>query len=60
MTKTQAAQRATAYAESLPAAYHTRIVEMPTRFIVLAHTAQYKIKCTFKFDSEYANHDQGC
>lgn len=60
MTKTQAAQKAQAYADSMPESNFTRIVELSTRYIVLVHAGQYRSKRTFLFDSEYAGHDQGC
>lgn len=60
MTKTQAAQQAQAYADSLRADYYVRVIEMSTRYIVHAHSGLSRIKRTFKFNSEYASYDQGC
>lgn len=51
MTKTQAAQKAQAYADSLPTAYRVRIMKLQTRFIVRAHNGPHSIKRTFKFDN---------
>lgn len=51
MTKTQAAQKAQAYADSLSTAYRVRIVKLQTRFIVLARSGPRSIKRTFKFDN---------
>lgn len=51
MTKTQAAQKAQAYADSMPAHYVTRIVELATRYIVLTHYRNYRGKRTFKFEA---------
>lgn len=51
MTKTQAAQKAQAYADSLPTTYRVCIVKLQTRYIVRAHQGAHSIKRTFKFDN---------
>ena len=51
MTKIEAHAAATAYANSFPSDYRTRIVPLATRYVVLTHRGVYRGKRTFRFTS---------
>lgn len=51
MTKIEAHAAATAYANSLPSDYRTRIVPLATRYVVLTHQGAYLGRRTFRFTS---------